>query len=273
MHQANSPSLQCTSPDTDFRALLLGCPIDNLSMDETIEQIERFIHDRVPSHHVAINVRKVVASFQDSALQQVVRQCDLATADGQPIVWVSHLFGKGLKARVTGIDLMEQLMKVAAQKGYRVYFLGARQQVVAKVVQHYERSYPHLQIAGWSNGYWSPDQEQAVVSAIRQSRSDILLVAMVSPKKEFFIHNHRDALQVPFSMGVGGSFDVVAGEVQRAPCWMQRCGLEWFWRFMQEPLRLWQRYLFDALIFSFLIVREFAHRLLIPLKLNPTNHL
>jgi N-acetylglucosaminyldiphosphoundecaprenol N-acetyl-beta-D-mannosaminyltransferase len=247
---------------THNRVDILGCPVDNLSMEEALNQIDSCIGRGVPHQHVAINVRKVVGSYLNSELRDAVRQCDLALADGQPIVWASRMLGRPLKGRVTGIDLMQQLLERAASRRYRVFLLGARQEVLERVIQHYQQNYPTLRIVGCRNGYWSRDRELEVVEAIREAQPDILLVAMGSPKKEFFVSKYRSHMHIPFAMGVGGSFDVVAGNTRRAPAYLQRAGFEWFWRFLQEPLRLGRRYLVDAFIFGFLLAREyFRYRL------------
>jgi N-acetylglucosaminyldiphosphoundecaprenol N-acetyl-beta-D-mannosaminyltransferase len=242
------------------RVTLLGTPIDNLSMEETLQRIESYIGQGTPHQHIAINVHKVASLHRDTRLREVVEQCDLVSADGQPIVWASRVLGRPLKARITGIDLMAQVVSLAARKNYKVYFLGSHPHVLTKVVEHYQRLYPSLRIVGWSDGYWTPAQESQIVAAIRNAKADILFVAMGSPKKEFFVHKHLRTIHVPFAMGVGGSFDVIAGKTRRAPVWMQRSGLEWFWRLSQEPQRLWRRYFSDGLVFSFLFTREFFFR-------------
>jgi N-acetylglucosaminyldiphosphoundecaprenol N-acetyl-beta-D-mannosaminyltransferase len=149
------------------------------------------------------------------------------------------------------------VLSLAAHKNYKVYFLGSFLEVVTKVVKHYQRLYPSLRIAGWSDGYWNPAQEPQIVAAIRDAQPDILFVAMSSPKKEFFLYKYLHTMQVPFAMGVGGSFDVIGGKRRRAPVWMQQSGLEWLWRVSQEPRRLWKRYFLDGLVFPFLCAREF----------------
>ncbi len=150
---------------------------------------------------------------------------------------------------------MECLVKLAVDKQYGIYLLGARPETLATMVGHYQEQYPSLKILGSRNGYWSPEEESGVVQAIRETRPQILFVGMSSPRKELFIDRNLQDLQVPFVMGVGGSFDVVAGVTSRAPIWMQRMGLEWFWRVLQEPGRMWRRYLLDGIQFSFIVIR------------------
>lgn len=231
------------------KVTLFGVPIDNLTMDETVERIDAMIRSGQSHQHVVVNVDKIVKLQSDPVLKEAVLGCDLINADGQPIVWASRILGKPLKERVTGIDLFAALVK----RGHRMYLLGARQEVVAKVAEL-------VKPVGWRNGYWEPAEEAGVVAAIRAAKPDVLFVAMSSPKKELFLAKWKAELQVPFVMGVGGTFDVVAGVVQRAPVWMQRCGLEWFYRLVQEPRRMWRRYLVEDMKFFGLLVREWRRR-------------
>lgn len=235
------------------RVTLFGVPVDNLTLAETVDRIEEMIR-RGPTHqHVVVNVDKIVKLQRDPSLREAILGCDLINADGQPVVWASRLLGKPLKERVTGIDLFDALIDRCAARGFRPYLLGARPEVVDRVAGLLRS---RVQVAGWRNGYWSESEEAAVVAEVRRTRPDILFVAMSSPKKEFFLKRWKDELQVPFVMGVGGTFDVVAGMVKRAPIWMQRCGLEWLYRLGQEPRRMWRRYLVEDMAFFRLLARE-----------------
>jgi len=238
------------------KVTLFGVAVDNLSLLETLDRIEALISAGGVHQHVVLNVDKVVRLGRDPHLRAAVLACDLINADGQPVVWVSGLIGQPLKARVTGIDLFEQLMARCAARGWRPYLLGAREPVVAQLVEVLRARYPGLALAGWRSGYWAAAEETAVIEQIRQARPDLLCVAMGSPRQELFLARWRDQLRVPFLMGVGGSFDVVAGLVRRAPRWMQRAGLEWLFRLAQEPRRLWRRYLVDDMAFFSLVLRE-----------------
>jgi N-acetylglucosaminyldiphosphoundecaprenol N-acetyl-beta-D-mannosaminyltransferase len=243
------------------RITLMGCQIDNLSMEDTLEKVEGFIQSGKPHQHVVVNVDKLVKASRDESLRRVINECALVNADGMPVVWASRLLGMPLKERVAGIDLFEALMRRAADKGWRVFLLGAREEVVLAVRDAYLRKYPQLQIAGWRNGYWSGEHEEAeVVEQIRASRADLLFVAISSPKKEVFLGLHQAAMRIPFAMGVGGTFDVAMGRIRRAPRWMQQSGLEWLFRFMQEPRRLFRRYFIDDMAFIWLLIKEAARR-------------
>lgn len=242
------------------RIYMMGCPVDNLSMEETLETVESFIRSGKPHQHAVVNVDKLVKANRNAELRRILNDCALINADGMPVVWASRLLGKPLKERVTGVDLFESLMRRAAKKGWRVFLLGAQEEVVAKVKSIYEKKYSGLIVAGYRNGYWRHDEEEDVVQQIKAAQPDILFVAITSPMKENFLGRYQAEMKIPFAMGVGGTFDVAAGKVKRAPVWMQKTGLEWFYRFLQEPRRLFKRYFVEDIAFFWLILKEAARR-------------
>jgi len=242
------------------RIEMMGCRIDNLSMEETLEKIEGFIASGKPHQHVVVNVDKLVKAQHDPQLRQIINNCALINADGMPVVWASRLLGKPLKERVAGVDLFDALMARAAEKRWRVFLLGAKEDIVSKVRDLYSVRYPQLVFAGHRNGYWKPEQEQEVVDDIAAARADLLFVAISSPKKEQFLGTYQAQMRIPFAMGVGGTFDVFAGKVKRAPVWMQKSGLEWFYRFLQEPRRMFRRYFIEDMAFVRLLAREWRRR-------------
>jgi N-acetylglucosaminyldiphosphoundecaprenol N-acetyl-beta-D-mannosaminyltransferase len=235
---------------------MMGCRIDNLTMEETLQTVEGFIASGSPHQHVVVNVDKLVKAQRDSHLRRIINECALINADGMPVVWASRLLGKPLKERVAGVDLFHALMVRASERGWRVYLLGATQEVVEEVQRRYAARYPGLVFAGVRNGYWKPEEEPEVVEQIAASRPDLLFVAISSPKKEQFLGSFQARMRVPFAMGVGGSFDVAAGKVRRAPVWMQKAGLEWFFRFLQEPRRMFRRYFVEDMAFFGLLFQE-----------------
>lgn len=224
------------------RAQILGCPIDRLGMADTLATIERAIADRRYIQHMAINAAKLVAMHDDPKLVEIVCNCDLVNADGQSVVWASKLVGDPLPERVAGIDLMQELLDLAERRGYRVYILGARRDVLAAAIAALGERHPGLRIAGSRDGYFTDEQAPQVCDEIRQSRADLLFVAISSPRKEYFLGEYGPRLEVPFVMGVGGSIDVIAGVTRRAPAAWQRLGLEWLFRLLQEPRRMFRRY-------------------------------
>ena len=246
--------------ETQSHAHVLGIRIDRLDMDGTLNHIEELIASRQPHQHVVVNAAKVVAMRKDERLTDIVSACDLVSADGQSIIWASRILGDPLPERVAGIDLMMALLRRADEKRYRVFFFGAEEAVVRRVVHICREQHPGLQISGWRNGYFSVGEEEEIVEEIRASKSDILFVGMSSPKKEYWLARYIDKLSVPFCMGVGGSFDVLAGKVRRAPQWMQQGGLEWLFRFLQEPGRMWKRYLSTNSLFAWLVLRAYVGR-------------
>ena len=239
------------------RITLMGCSIDNLSMEETLQTIEGFIRSGEPHQHVVVNVDKLVKASRDPELRRIINDCALINVDGMPVVWASRLLGKPLKERVAGVDLFEALMRRAGEKGWRVFLLGAKEEVVSKVAATYQHKIPGLVLAGYRNGYWKGEAEEAqVVEQIRAARPDLLFVAISSPKKEQFLGRYQAEMKVPFAMGVGGTFDVAIGHVKRAPVWMQKSGLEWFYRFLQEPRRMFRRYFIEDMAFIWLFLKE-----------------
>jgi N-acetylglucosaminyldiphosphoundecaprenol N-acetyl-beta-D-mannosaminyltransferase len=225
------------------RTELLGCPLDVVDMDQALDRCERAIADRDYLQHMSINAAKVVAVQDDPELRRMISSCDLVTADGQSVVWAARLLGTELPERVAGIDLMQGLMARGAKRGYRIFILGARRDVLDRALERIRADYPGLAIAGARDGYYDDSEAEAVCQEIRDAKADILFVAMSSPRKEYFLGHRGATLGVPFAMGVGGSVDVIAGITRRAPVPLQRMGLEWAYRLVQEPRRLAGRYL------------------------------
>lgn len=228
---------------------LLGVDVFALRMDEVIGIADRCIADRQKLLVGIVNVAKIVNIRKDAVLHDSLIEADVVLADGMPLVWLSRMLGTPLPERITGIDLMFGLLKRASEKNYSVYFLGAKPQVVEKVVEVVKKTYPGLRIAGYSDGYFSQPEERNVVESINKSSADILFVAISPPKKEIFLKKWRGGINVPICHGVGGSFDIIAGITKRAPIWMQKLALEWFYRLIQEPRRMWKRYLVTNVIF------------------------
>lgn len=236
---------------------ILNTAIDNYSMNETLLIVQEAIANSHQIHHVVVNAGKIVDMQTDLQLRKSVNESDLINADGQAVVWASKFLGQPLKERVAGIDLMINLVELAHQKNYKIFFFGAKEAIVKKVVNTYSHQYSPSIIAGYRNGYFNKEEEQQIAKQIANSGANILFVAISSPTKENFLYDNKALLsKVNFVMGVGGSFDVVAGKVKRAPIWMQKNGLEWFYRFIQEPKRMWKRYLVGNTKFIILVLKE-----------------
>jgi N-acetylglucosaminyldiphosphoundecaprenol N-acetyl-beta-D-mannosaminyltransferase len=238
------------------RVRIFGIPVDALTMDQTLSLIDKAIQDKSPVHHVVVNAAKMVNAQKDAELKKSIVDCDIINADGKSIVWASRILNCALPERVAGIDLMNNLVEMAAHKGYKIFLLGAEEEVLEKVVTGYRTKYGDQLIAGFRNGYFKKEEEPELAQQIATSKADMLFVAVTSPKKEIFLNTYKHILNVPFIMGVGGSFDVIAGKTKRAPLWMQNVGMEWFYRVLQEPKRMWKRYLFGNSEFIFLVAKE-----------------
>jgi len=238
------------------RVNFLGIPLDNLSMSETLDRIENAIFSNKQIHHCVINAGKVVKMQSDKKLHESVISSDIINADGMSVVWAARLLGHEIKERVAGIDLMDNLVRLAHVKKYKCFFFGAKEQVVKKIVDQYSKKYSNKIISGYRHGYFDNKEEKMIIDQITKSKANILFVAMTSPKKEIFLNKYKTELKsINLIMGVGGSFDVISGEVKRAPLFMQKIGLEWFYRFVQEPARMWRRYLIGNLKFIIIIFK------------------
>jgi N-acetylglucosaminyldiphosphoundecaprenol N-acetyl-beta-D-mannosaminyltransferase len=244
----------------DGRAEVLGCRIDRVDMDEALVRCDAFVRGRSHAQHMAVNAAKIISSRRHSPLQRLINDCDIVTADGQAVVWASRLLGDPVPARVTGIDLMQELIRLAERRSYRVFIVGARPEVLARAVARLLERHPRLAIAGTRDGYFTGAEEPQVVEQINEARPDLLFVAMPTPRKEYFLGRWGAQLDVPFAMGVGGAVDVIAGDTRRAPVHLQRLGLEWAFRVAQEPRRLWRRYLITNSAFVCLTVRDLVSR-------------
>jgi N-acetylglucosaminyldiphosphoundecaprenol N-acetyl-beta-D-mannosaminyltransferase len=251
---------QCAITFATGRETFLGCPVDLFTTDETIKIIENAMRHRTPTLHAVVNVAKLISMRRDPLLREDVCSSDIINVDGMGVVWGARLLGLRVPERVAGIDLMEAVLRLCNEQGFRPYLLGTRQDVLLKAINNLMRRYPSLEIAGYRNGYFTPAEETDVVRSIRNANPDCLFVGISSPMKERFNRKYARQLGVPFVMGVGGSLDVLAGRVQRAPHWMQRSGLEWAYRVAQEPRRMWWRYLSTNSTFLGLMGYELARR-------------
>jgi len=229
---------------------VLGLPLDSLSAHEAVEALEGLILSGGTHQIATANLDFWLNSLNDRHLHRIIAGCSLVLPDGMPLVWVSKLLGCPLADRVTGVDLVPRLAEMSARKGYGIYLLGGKGNVAERAKKWLEDKYPGVRIVGTH----SPSEESMaqldhseILDRIHRAKPEILLVALGNPKQEKWIWMNRRRLGVPVAMGVGGSFEIIVGDVQRAPRWVQACGLEWAMRFVQEPARLGPRYLRDFL--------------------------
>jgi N-acetylglucosaminyldiphosphoundecaprenol N-acetyl-beta-D-mannosaminyltransferase len=241
---------------TPARLRVLGCDVDPIGMDEAVARIDAAVAEGRFLRHADLNGAIVVAMRDDREMRESIASAGLVVADGQSVVWAARLLGHALPERVPGIDVMHRTIALAERRGYSIYVLGARQDVLETAVERLREAHPALRIAGYRNGYFDDAEEDLVAGEIARSGADILYVAISSPRKEYFLARHGPSLGVPYVMGVGGAIDVVAGHTRRAPRWVQRIGLEWAFRLAQEPRRLFRRYLVTNARFLGLVVRH-----------------
>lgn len=241
------------------RSELLGLEFERAGMGVIVARCLAWCHAPRATHIVTTaNASHLCMMRRDPALRAACQAADLAVADGMSVVWALRLLGRPVRERVAGIDLMTHLLEAGNRDRLRVYFLGARPEVVERLVAHCRTRYPGLAIAGSHDGYFTAADEPAIVADIRAQSPHFLFIGMPSPFKEVFAEQYRGPLQVPVIIGVGGSFDVLAGVIARAPVAAQRLGLEWAWRLLLEPRKLWRRYLTTNSEFIWLVCREFV---------------
>lgn len=237
-------------------ARILDCNFAPLTCRQTLEEIFDLIHKGERGYLCTVNVAILMMMRKDARLRRFVENAWCCVADGTPLVWASRLLRNPVPERVTGVDLVEMLCEQAAKTDVGVYLLGARQHVVEGVANRLRERYPGLRISGYDDGYFQSEGAEARSDAVRNSGAKILIVAMGVPRQEHFIEEQWERLGVNFAIGVGGSFDVLAGLRKRAPVFLQRIGLEWAYRLYQEPRRLFHRYLTTNSRFIFLMAKE-----------------
>jgi N-acetylglucosaminyldiphosphoundecaprenol N-acetyl-beta-D-mannosaminyltransferase len=255
----NKPVSKSSDSQPGPAIAILGIPFDNVTTLEAMELIERMVASRQPHYLVTANVDFLVQSTEDIELRRILLEAHMVVCDGTPLVWASHLLGNPLPERVAGADLVPLLIRVAAEKKYRLFFLGSTPESVGRAVNRLQAKHPELIIAG----YYSPpfnklldmDHEE-IRKRILEAKPDLLFVCFGCPKQEKWIAMHYRSLGVPLAAGVGATIDFLAGQVKRAPIWMQRIGTEWIYRLLQEPRRLFRRYLKDLWVFSWAILGQ-----------------
>jgi len=232
---------------------VLGYPMLAATMSEVVDLCEGAIVGSRPIQIGVMNAAKVVNAARDAGLHEAILSCDVILADGQSVVWASRMLGQPLPERVAGIDLFIQLLELADEKHLSVFLLGATPEVIEQVAYVVRARYPGARLVGHRDGYF--DDEESVAQEIAASHPDMLFLGMTSPKKEKFLERYQPVMNVPVTHGVGGSFDILAGVTKRAPERWQKMGMEWAYRLLQEPGRMWKRYLRTNVLFSVMIAR------------------
>lgn len=238
------------------RQEILGIPYDTLNKSETI----KFISDSIKGcgsqiYRSDINAASFLMLKECGVIKDYICGADVINIDGMGVIFGCKFLGNKNIERIAGADLFEDILSIAEKNCFSVYFLGSTQEVVTMTAKKALIHFPNLSIAGFGDGYFQEKQAE-VVEVINDSNPDILFVGVKSPEKEKFILEWRGSLDVKFIMGVGGTFDVFSGNIKRAPSWVQKIGMEWFFRFIQEPKRMWRRYFFSNIYFLRLITQE-----------------
>ncbi|MFO7975859.1 MAG: WecB/TagA/CpsF family glycosyltransferase [Candidatus Hydrogenedentota bacterium] len=241
--------------------VLFGVNFSNISFEELCHWLDEQIGRRTPAYIVTPNVDHVCRLRVDNEFREAYAHAALRLADGVPLMWCAKLLRKPLREKLSGSDLVPRLSAYAAEKGYRVFFLGAAEGIAEEAARKLREKHPALQVAG----FYSPPlgfeqdavQNAEAVERVRASRPDLCFVALGSPRQEIWLLRYTAALSVPVVLGVGAGLDFAAERVRRAPLWVQRIGCEWMWRLMHEPRRLWRRYLVQDSYFLILLLKEF----------------
>lgn len=252
------PGIAPVRPHPSARRDVMGVGIDPLTMDQTIDRLKGLMADGGYHNHLSINAAKLVSAKENPAKQSEFNAADVVSADGQSIVWASKLLGRPVPERVAGIDLMNRLVDLSAQEGQRIYLLGARPEVLEAVAENFIGR--GANVVGKHDGYWrqAGKTDEDVAREIGSLDVDILFVAVPSPMKEDFIYGQRETMGVGVCVGVGGSFDVVAGQTRRAPELVQKMGMEWAFRMAMEPRRMFKRYAVGNTKFLWYLAKERA---------------
>ena len=241
------------------RVVISSAAIDNLTFSEAISRIEQLIARHSSEFVVTPNVDHIVRLKRDESFRAIYRNAALVLTDGVPLLWAARFLGTPIKEKISGSDLLPRLCEVAAKKGYRLFFLGGRPGAAELAAENCRRLYPGIKICGVYSppmGFENDHPELDKINGmIKKAAPDLLFVGLGSPKQEKWIYANKEICKVPVSIGIGVSFEFMAGIVKRAPRWMQKIGLEWLWRLAMEPVRLWRRYLGDT-VFFWLIIRQ-----------------
>lgn len=240
---------------------ILETNVSRYDLSETIQEMSSAIEERRKIRVAVTPVNCLLWARENSELNTIYNSADIVTADGIPVVWASRILSSPVRGRVTGLDLLPAFSEVSARKKYSFFFLGAAEGVAEKLARMLKKRNPGLIIAGtWSPPYreqFTEEENRVMIEKINHSGADVLWVSLTAPKQDFWIARNIDKLNVAVAIGVGAAFDVVAGNITRAPHWMQNSGLEWFYRLLKEPGRLWRRYLVEAPQFIPLILKQY----------------
>ena len=231
------------------RVRFMNTYIDNVTLEEAVKHIEECIEQKKIGQVITPNVDQIVRIERDEYFKEICKNCELLLVDGHPLMWIAKAYGTPFKEKIPGSDLVPVLCKEAAEKGYKVFLLGAAEGVAAKAAEILKEQYPGLQVAGTYSppfGFEKNDVElEKINTMLRASGADMLFVGMGVPKQDIFIYENMQKYQIPMSFSIGGTIDFIAGTQKRAPRWISKIGFEWLYRFFQDPKRMYKRYFVD----------------------------
>lgn len=233
-----------------------GIKIQALRRSEFLSLIETNLSNKIQTVQNGINAAIINDVVKNDAFKNALNNSDLANADGMSVYWALRILGKPVPERVACPDLAEDVIKMAERNSFSIFLFGAEENSLQLCVKNLQNEYPKLKIAGARNGYFKEEDEADIVAYLKKSKSDILFLGMPSPRKEFFVEKYKKEIPANFIFGVGGLFDIYSGQKKRAPKWLQKIGMEWFYRFSQEPRRMWQRYMIGNFRFIFMVLKE-----------------
>jgi N-acetylglucosaminyldiphosphoundecaprenol N-acetyl-beta-D-mannosaminyltransferase len=241
------------------RKLVLGVPIDDWSMEEVLKWCESAIQQQKHRTIITLNAHSHWSAYHDARMMQALESADLIVAE-YSMYWAAGRSGKPLKNFILGIELMRELLDIASQKNYRIFLLGSHQTVLEMLFRELNAKYSNLNICGYHHGYFEKKEEKAILSKVSDLKPDILFVALGTPRQEVWIAEHREELRVPIAIGVGGSFDVLAGMKKDTPSWARGRGFEWFYRTIQDPRAYMKRYVTVNSWLVFQVLKENLRR-------------
>lgn len=247
------------------RMRFMNTYLDNVTYDEAADYIEQCIAERRIGHVITLNVDQIVRIEKNTYFKEICEHAELLLTDGHPLLWIAKWYGTPIKEKISGSDFTPVLCRRAEEKGYSIFLLGAAPGVAVKAAEKLKERFPHLSVAGTYSPPYGFENDSAEIDKINkillESHADMLFVGMGVPKQDKFVYENMDTYQIPVSLSVGATIDFIAGEQKRAPKWMTNHGLEWLYRFIQEPKRMFKRYFIDDIkIFGLAIKYKKVHR-------------
>lgn len=242
------------------RVDILGTPVSSLTMDELFSDWESVIKEGKKAQVCITPVNSILAARATARVQEIYKHADYVLCDGVPVKWASKFLGNPIKERITGLDVLPRIFPFASQNNFTVFLLGASPGVAETLKAVKEAKFPNVKIVGTFvppfRAIFSKEENEEMIEAINAVKPDILLVSLTAPKQDIWIAENLPKLDTHLAIGIGGAFEVAAGMIQRAPLWMQKSGLEWLYRFLQEPKRMFRRYFVEAPVFIPLVIQQ-----------------